>query len=119
MSKKDYLDYFIDNANKEQKHTWRCEPKIKSTLDVFAELRPECVPRGSKSSLYSGARFLVTEVGENDAPLFVRLADEVMRNEKLEVKSPRSYAWLLPKWRRGELKDEQSEQSRRRYTEGL
>ena len=119
MTKKDYLDYFIDNANKEQKITWRCEPKIKTTLDKFAELRPECVPRGSKSSLYAAARFIVTEIGENDAPVFVRLADEIMSEKNLDVKDPRSYAWLLPRWRRGELRDDQSEQSRRRYTEGL
>lgn len=101
------------------RNEWRCEPRIKSTLDKFAELRPECVPRGSKSSLYSAARFIVTEVGENDAPIFIRLADEHMREKELEVKSPRSYGWLLPMWRRGDLKDEQSENERRRYLQGL
>ena len=106
MSKKDYVDYFIEQANKEPKHTWRCEPRIKSTLDTFAELRPECIPVGSKSSLYSGARKIVTEIGEQDAVRFVRLADQRMIEKELTVKDLHSYYWLVPEWKAGRLKDE-------------
>ena len=118
-TKKDYVDYFLDTMNKEKKHTWRCETRIKSTLDVFAKLRPECIMKHRMSYLYKYARIIVDEVGENDAPTFVRLADDWMRERDLSVDSLKSLEHLLDDWKTGELKDEQSEHERRRYLEGL
>jgi len=69
------------------------------TLTAFWKIRPECIPNGSKASLYASARPLVEEIGEIDTPKFIEWADEIMRKKELSVKDLRSYMWLVGEWR--------------------
>ncbi len=84
-----------------QKYPWRCEDEIKGALDAFADLWPECIPRGSKASLYAAARELVREVGEANAPRFIEWAHDLItrQNPDLHIKTPRSLLFLVAKWR--------------------
>jgi hypothetical protein len=72
---------------------------LRPALDAFAQVRPELVPRGSKSSLYAAMRDLIDETGEGPAVEFIPWADRTMRDKNLDVKSPRSYLWLVGRWR--------------------
>jgi len=85
-----------------QRRAFRCEDRIRSTLDAFADLHPELIPRSGEGrrSLYAAARFVVEEVGEEQAPAFLRWADRKMVEKQMWPKSPRSYGWLFGEWRK-------------------
>jgi Flp pilus assembly pilin Flp len=82
---------------------WRCEDRIKGTLDAFIEAAgDDWMPRSDvgRRSMYASARPIVDEIGEDQAPPFVRWAVGVMRRKGLDVKDLRSLAFLLPTWRK-------------------
>lgn len=88
---------------------WHCEERIKSTLEAFFECWPELIP-GSRDGLrlhYPAARYIVNEIGEMEAPAFVRWAKTVCESEAahITVKTARSLAWLLGRWRLREKPD--------------
>lgn len=82
---------------------WRCESRIISTLDAFIDaMGDDYMPRSAllRRSMYASARPIVDEIGEAQAPAFVRWAADVMRRKGLDVKDLRSLAFLLPAWRK-------------------
>jgi hypothetical protein len=82
---------------------WNCEDRIKGTLDAFIEAAGEdWMPRSDvgRRSMYASARPIVDEIGEDQAPPFVRWAVGVMRRKGLDVKDLRSLAFLIPAWRK-------------------
>jgi hypothetical protein len=82
---------------------WRCEERIRTTLDAFVECWPLHMPRSSevRREHYAGARALVNEVGEMEAPAFLRWAATVVESEcrHLPIKTARSLMFLIPRWR--------------------
>lgn len=90
--------------SKDPHKQWKCEDIIKPMLTEFAKHYPECVPRGSKSSIYASARDLLPEVGAHDSAKFVEWACQKIKHEMPEVhekvKNLRSLMFLVPEWRR-------------------
>jgi hypothetical protein len=82
---------------------WHCEERIRTTLDAFFECWPGIAPRSpdGRRMHYAASRALVDEVGEMEAPAFVRWAATVVRQEapRLTVKTARSLLFLLGRWR--------------------
>jgi len=99
LSKEEVL---LASLKPETSKQWRCEEPLKPLLTAFAECWPECIPRGSKSSLYASARVILREVGEAQGDKFVRWAHEIIKHESphLYVKDLRSLAFLVPRWRK-------------------
>jgi hypothetical protein len=80
---------------------WRCEERIRPTLDAFFEGWPD-TPHSSpevRGGHYAAVRVLVEELGETDAPVFVRWAKDNI-DKRLSVKTTRSLMYLIPEWRR-------------------
>lgn len=85
---------------------WHCEERIRLTLDAFFECWPYLLPRSYplRQQHYAAARVIVDEVGELEAPAFVRWARTVIVGEfpLLTIKSCRSLVFLLERWRERE-----------------
>lgn len=84
--------------------SWRCSSRLWKSLDAFVDAWPELMPRGSKSSLYRATEDLLSEIGDANGPRFISWASQIVRHEKPElidgVKDPRSFKFLIGKWRR-------------------
>lgn len=83
---------------------WHCEERLRLTLDAFFECWPDLMPRSPelRRMHYAAARTLVTELGEIEAPAFVRWAATVIAREHgmLSIKTMRSLLFLLADWRK-------------------
>lgn len=81
---------------------WNCEDRIKATLDAFVDTMGEAwMPRSAmlRQGLYASARPIVDEIGEDQAPDFVRWACQQSADRRLDTKNLRSLAYLIPEWR--------------------
>lgn len=88
---------------------WNCEDRLRLTLDAFVECWPDNEPRSKliRSEHYHAARKLVDEVGEMEAPAFVRWTSAVIQGEfqSLTIKTCMSLMFLVPRWRARERAD--------------
>jgi hypothetical protein len=98
-------DELLSDAFKpEASKRWNCEDEIKPMLTAFSEEWPECVPSGSKSSLYASARKVIAEVGEAKSAEFIHWASQEVKRKSpdvaVNVKDLRSLMFKVPAWRR-------------------
>jgi hypothetical protein len=82
---------------------WRCQDRLKFSLDAMMECWPELGPRSAqgRAQHYRATEALLDEVGELEAPAFIRWASTIVRQEApvLSVKTCRSLMFLLGRWR--------------------
>jgi hypothetical protein len=84
---------------------WHCEDRIRPTLDAFMECWPNLEPHSPvlRRSHYPASRAVVEELGELEAPAFIRWASTVVQQEAPQVaanvKTARSLMFLLGRWR--------------------
>lgn len=91
------------------KTEWRCPERLRLTLEAFEEAWPALVPRSTKlkRSIVISAEDVVNELGELEAPAFMRWAATVIHNDMptLTIKDCRSVLFLAGKWRERERPD--------------